>query len=68
VEYYQNGQKSSQGLFVNMIKEGTWYYWDKDGNLMYQVTFKAGKKINEVKPLEQKKEKEKPKTSTGKGF
>jgi len=32
---------------VNALREGTWYYWDKDGKLLYKVSFTKGKKVAE---------------------
>jgi len=53
IEYYQNGKKRAQGFYKNELKNGKWIYWDKDGQIIYTITFSKGIKIKEEKPLEE---------------
>ena len=41
-EYYQNGQKFSEGNFDSGVHDGPWSYWHDNGQLAKTVTFKKG--------------------------
>ncbi len=44
IEWYDNGQKKSEGAWKNGM-DGKWTYWEKDGTVREEVTYKEGKKI-----------------------
>lgn len=39
--YHENGQKSSEGLYVNNKKQGLWHNWYADGQIEYTGSFDA---------------------------
>jgi antitoxin component YwqK of YwqJK toxin-antitoxin module len=39
VFYYPSGKKEIEGLMVNGDRDGTWYYFNKDGTLQLQVLY-----------------------------
>jgi antitoxin component YwqK of YwqJK toxin-antitoxin module len=44
VSYYSNGVKSSEGIFINKIKDGKWLYYSNAGKLVSEENYKLGKK------------------------
>lgn len=41
--WYPNGQKKSEGNYVNGRQEDTWKAWDANGSLLYEFNYKAGR-------------------------
>jgi antitoxin component YwqK of YwqJK toxin-antitoxin module len=58
IQYNQRGGKSAEGGYNQNLKDGTWQYWDAQGNLVYKVIYNKGRKIKEEKPFETKKKKQ----------
>ena len=44
VTYHLNGKKASEGIFINEIKDGIWYYYNNDGRRIAEEQYKNGKK------------------------
>lgn len=44
IEWYDNGQKKAEGAWKNG-RDGRWTYWEKDGSVGEEVTYKAGKRV-----------------------
>jgi antitoxin component YwqK of YwqJK toxin-antitoxin module len=44
ITYYSNGMKSSEGVFINKIKDGKWLYYNSSGKLISEQHYKLGKK------------------------
>ena len=42
-EYYENGQKNSEGTFKDGKEDGVWTSWDSNGQKSYEETYKDGK-------------------------
>lgn len=42
IYYYENGQKSNEGEFINNNKDGEWKYWYENGELSSIEFFKNG--------------------------
>ena len=42
-EFYANGQKFSEGNYVNGVHDGDWSFWHDNGQLAKKVTFKQGR-------------------------
>jgi antitoxin component YwqK of YwqJK toxin-antitoxin module len=42
--YYSNGVKSSEGLFINKIKDGKWLYYSNGSKLVAEENYALGKK------------------------
>ena len=41
--YYDNGQKESEGNYINGKKEGKWTEWHLNGNKKYEMDLVDGK-------------------------
>jgi antitoxin component YwqK of YwqJK toxin-antitoxin module len=47
-EYYENGKLKSEGDFKKGRKEGSWKFYDKDGQIECEVSYKEDKKYEGV--------------------
>ena len=57
-EYYENGQLSREYFYNDSIpnqREGTWSWWDEQGNLIKQEIYKNGELIDTKTYLPRKK-------------
>ena len=39
---FENGQKKAEGNLAQGIEQGPWQFWDRDGNLIQEVTYLDG--------------------------
>lgn len=44
VYYYENGNKSSEGAYLNNVHEGIWSYWENDGKLRSSGYYRQDKR------------------------
>lgn len=45
--YFENGEKSSEGEFIDGKRDGKWSYWYKDGQLKSEGVYEKGEKEGE---------------------
>jgi antitoxin component YwqK of YwqJK toxin-antitoxin module len=43
VEYFDNGSKKTEGVYLNNQKEGEWFTWSDNGQLLKKEKYKNGK-------------------------
>jgi antitoxin component YwqK of YwqJK toxin-antitoxin module len=51
LQWHDNGQLSVSGNHEDGQRQGTWTYWNKDGQIEMLRTYQNDSLINEVKPL-----------------
>ncbi|HDR05054.1 MAG TPA: toxin-antitoxin system YwqK family antitoxin [Candidatus Marinimicrobia bacterium] len=49
-EWYSNGQKKSEGQMIGDIRNGTWYFWEKDGTLTEKIVYDQGVRVGQLTP------------------
>lgn len=42
-EYFENGNKKTEGIYLNNQKEGEWFTWSDSGQLLKKEKYKTGK-------------------------
>lgn len=44
--YHPNGKKQTVARFKNGVRHGNWYMYDENGLLVFEITYKDGKKVS----------------------